>query len=367
MAIETIPPDPLPDAEVRKSYQPVPWQTFFLGGIFTLMLFWALSVAGEIILPVILAIILKLVLQPVMEVFNRLRIPRLLGSLMIILVLLGGGIGVGTALSTPAASWIEKMPKEMPKIKERLSIVHGPMQPFQKVLLDAQNFAGAELDSKTVVVSMKKPDLLEKILQSTRDFVAGLFQTLMLLFFLLLSGDTFLRRTVEILPRFQDKKQAITISYQIQRDLSVYLMTITGMNALVGIATTAIMFACGVQDPLLWGVIAFLLNYVPIVGPIFSLLAFAMVGLMTQTDMGLALLPAGLYLLLHLVESQIATPLLLSRHFTLNPVLVVASLIFFFWLWGVPGAILATPIIAIIKIICDNIERLKPFGHFIEG
>jgi hypothetical protein len=133
------------------------------------------------------------------------------------------------------------------------------------------------------------------------------------LFFLLVSGDTFLRRLVEILPRFSDKRQAIEISQHIEHDISAYLITVTIMNAAVGLATALVMWLCGLGDPILWGAVAFLLNYVPILGPMIGLVTFTLAGLLTLNTLWYALLPAALYLLIHLVEGETITPMLLAR------------------------------------------------------
>jgi predicted PurR-regulated permease PerM len=145
------------------------------------------------------------------------------------------------------------------------------------------------------------------------------------------------------------------------------LVTITIMNAAVGIAAGLAMWLTGVGDPILWGSVAFLLNYVPILGPALGVLIFLFAGLLTHDALWQALLPAGLYLRFHLIEGESVTPMLLARRFTLNPVLVIISLVFWFWMWGVPGAILAVPMSAITKIICDRIQSLAAFGHFLEG
>ena len=139
------------------------------------------------------------------------------------------------------------------------------------------------------------------------------------------------------------------------------------MKLFVGAATTVIMLVCGAQDPFLWGAVAFLFNYIPILGPIAAIITFAMVGLLSDETFWVALTPAGLYFIIHLIEGEIFTPMLLARRFTINPVLVILALIFWYWMWGIPGAILAMPMLAITKIICDHIENLKGFGHFIEG
>jgi predicted PurR-regulated permease PerM len=181
------------------------------------------------------------------------------------------------------------------------------------------------------------------------------------------SGDIFLQRFVEILPRFSSKRQVVEIDHQIERDISAYLVTITIMNAAVGIAVAMAMWLTGVGDPILWGTVAFLLNYVPILGPVLGVLIFLLAGLLTHDVLWQALLPAGLYLGIHLIEGETVTPMLVAKRFTLNPVLVIISLVFWFWFWGVPGAILSVPMLAIAKIICERVRSLAAFGHFLEG
>ena len=208
---------------------------------------------------------------------------------------------------------------------------------------------------------------MTQLFTGTRDFASGFFTTILFLLFLLVSGDTFLRRLVEILPSFSNKRQAVDIFQQVESDISAYLVTITLMNAAVGVATAMVMWLTGIGDPILWGAVAFLLNFLPILGPIFGVVIFVLAGLLTIDTLWQAFLPAALYLGIHLVEGETITPLLLARRFTLNPVLVIISLVFWFWMWGVPGAILSVPMLAITKIICDRVRPLAAFGHFLEG
>ena len=208
---------------------------------------------------------------------------------------------------------------------------------------------------------------MTKLFTGTRNFASGFFTTILFLLFLLVSGDTFLRRLVEILPSFSNKRQAVDIFQQVESDISAYLVTITLMNAAVGIGTAMVMWLTGMGDPILWGAVAFLLNFVPILGPILGVVMFVLVGLLTSDTLLQAFLPAGLYLGIHLIEGQLITPMLLARRFILNPVLVIISLVFWFWMWGAPGAILSVPMLAITKIICDRIRPLAAFGHFLEG
>ena len=337
-------------------------KVIFLGGLFVLALLATAYVASEITLPLVFAIILKLLLQPAMRILERLRVPRILAALLLILALFGTIVGLGTAISGPAGTWAAKLPEGIPRLQERLSFMREPINTVQQFLQQVENFGGAPTAAAT-----RGPTLLTTLFTGTRNFASGLFTTVLFLFFLLLSGDIFLQRLVEIMPRFSGKRQVVEISQQIESDISAYLVTITIMNAAVGIAMGLAMSLTGVGDPILWGTVAFLLNYVPILGTALGVVIFLLAGLLTIDPLWQALLPAGLYLGFHLIEGETVTPMLLARRFTLNPVLVIISLVFWFWMWGIPGAILSVPMLAITKIICDRVRPLAAFGHFLEG
>jgi predicted PurR-regulated permease PerM len=340
--------------------------TVFLGGLLVLALLAAFYVAAEIVLPIVLAFVLSLALTPGMRLLERVHVPRGVAAVFLILLLFAMLAGLGTILSAPASNWAQKLPEGIPKLQERLSFLSQPIAAVQKLVDQAQGLTLGR-ESKAVPVAVQGSGLLEHLLSSTRSFASGLLETVLVLFFLLVSGDTFLRRLVEILPRFKDKRQAVDISKQIESDVSAYLFTITMMNSAVGVATGAVMALCGVEDPILWGTVAFLLNYIPILGPMAGVVTFLLVGLLSIDSLWVAFLPAGLYLLIHLVEGETVTPMLLARRFTINPVLVILSLVFWYWMWGVPGAILSTPMLAITKIISDRIRPLMALGHFMEG
>jgi predicted PurR-regulated permease PerM len=341
-------------------------KTVFQGGQLLIMLLAACYFASEIILPIAIAFVLMLVLQPVMRLLEKLYLPRLFAALAIIVVLFGSVVGLGAALSGPAASWAEKLPEGLPRLQERLTFLSKPIQTLQKFLHQAEGLTqGAGPPVATVAV--QGAGWNDKVLSATRAIASGLFTTVLVLFFLLVSGDTFLRRLVEILPRFKDKRQAVEISQQIEADISAYLVTITVMNLAVGAATGTVAAACGVGDPVLWGTVAFMLNYVPILGPTIGVTTFVFVGLLSIHALWLAFVPAGLYLLIHVIEGETVTPMLLAKRFTINPVLIILAVVFWYWMWGVSGAILAMPMLAVTKIICDRVEPLAAFGHFIEG
>ena len=337
-----------------------------LGGLFVLALLAAAYVASEIVLPFVFALILKLLLQPAFRILERLHVPRILAALLLILALFGTIVGLGAAISNPARTWAAKLPEGIPRLQERLSFMREPIDTLQRFLQQVEDFGGTG-PSPNASASAQGPSLLSKLFTGTRNFASGLFTTVLFLFFFLMSGDIFLHRLVEVMPRFNSKRQVVDISQQIELDISAYLVTITIMNAAVGIATALTMWLTGVGEPILWGTVAFLLNYVPILGPALGVLIFLFAGLLTHETLWQALLPVGLYLGFHLIEGESVTPMLLARRFTLNPVLVIISLVFWFWMWGISGAILAVPMLAITKIICDRLRPLAAFGHFLEG
>jgi len=338
-------------------------RTVFLGGIFFIMLFAAMRASASLLLPIVLAFVLKMVLEPFVRALGRARIPRVMAAILIMVVLFGGLLELGSRVSAPAVHQVENVPNILPELQQKLSVLQKPLHGISQVLERVQTLTG----QKPVQVTMQGEGFSDHLLMNTRTFVTEFFQTIVVLFFLLIAGDTFLRRVVEILPRFKDKRQAVDISQQVERDISAYLATITAMNIAVGVATWLAMRLCHVEDASLWGIVAFLLNYIPIVGPTVCIAVFVMVGLLSTTLTGNALLPAELYVVITLIEGINITPMLLAKRFTLNPVMVLVSLMFWYWMWGVPGAILSTPMLAIFKIICDRITSLKAFGHFLEG
>ena len=351
----------LPDPAHDDVPLPSDLNTVFLAILVLFSTLTAAYIAAEVILPIVLAVVLKLLLQPAMRFLGRLHIPRSLAALLLIFSVFAVIAGIGTAVSSAAKSWAERLPDSLPRIEERLRFVSEPIEKMHRFLNRADTMG------RPAASAGSNLGLTETLFRGTQHFASGLFETILVLFFLLVSGDMFLRRLVEIMPRFKDKRQVVDISQQVEGNISAYLLTITFMNALVGIATGVVMWGCGVGDPVLWGVVAFLLNFVPIIGPIVGVALFLFAGLLGIPTFWQALLPAGLYFVIHVLEGETITPMLLARRFTLNPVLVIISLIFWFWMWGVPGAILSVPMLAITKIICDGIGPLNSIGHFLEG
>jgi predicted PurR-regulated permease PerM len=340
---------------------------------------YTLYLAQDIILPIVLALVLNLLLQPARRFLTgKLRLPAALASLLLILALFAVVSGLAAAVSLPASNWIGRAPEALPKLQQKLGPLQGPIQYMQSGIQklehlmepssgQQQNGQGQQGQTVTVRQSSGLGGLGMSVLNGTRAFLGKFFTVVVLRVFLLWAGDTLLRCFVEIMPRFRDKRRVVEISGEIEGNISHYLAIITLMNALVGIANGLSTWACGLPDPLLWGTLAFLLNYIPILGPFAGVVVFFVVGLFVYSTIWWAFLPAGIYLLIHVIEGETVTPMLLASRFTLNPVLVILSLFVWDWMWGVVGALLAVPLLAICKIVCDHIPHLTPLGHMIGG
>jgi len=337
-----------------------------------LAVFYTLYFAAAIVLPFVLAIVLYLLLSPLMRFMShRLRLPRTLSALVLILALFCLVGGIGAAISVPASGWIARAPQSLPTLEKKLGFLREPINLAQNGLKQLATLLGEDHRAAEPPAPSSVPTISNlgsvggAILLGTGAALGKVFTVLLLLFFLLSSGDTLLRRLVEVLPTWEDKKRAVQIAIEIERNVAGYLATITMMNALVGLAAGSAMWLLGLPDPLLWGTFAFLLNYVPIIGPITGIICFFFVGLFIYENPLEAFVPAGIYLTIHILEGETITPMLLARRLTLNPVLVIASLLFWNWLWGIPGALLSVPLLAVFKIVCDRLPGLAALGHML--
>ena len=339
-------------------------QRLLLLGIFLILTFQTLYFASAVVLPIILAVVLYLLLQPSMRALAKLRIPKAMAALTVILMLFGGITGLAFALSGPVSVWVGKIPEAVPRLEEKMSFLTKPLATVQRTSEQVEKLAespGVGRGSVTV----KGPTLRSLLVTGTQAILTGVLTLVLLLFFLLISGDQFLRRLVESLPTFADKKKAVEISNEIERHISGYLLTISLINAVVGVATGIAVYLLGLSDPILWGTVAFLLNYVLILGPITCGAIIFLAGLLSFDTAWQAMLPAGAFAAIHFVESSSITPILLARRLTLNPVIIIVSLVFWYSMWGVAGAFLAVPLLGTFKIICDRVGPLMVIGHFL--
>jgi predicted PurR-regulated permease PerM len=368
------PPGPPPEPPVIDAPQRrgrVDAKAIALVTLAVLAVFYTLYLAAEIILPLLIALILNLLLQPARRFLSlRLKVPAPLASVLLILVLFGIVGAIGFAISLPASNWIARAPQSLPQLQQKLGALKAPIDYARHGMEQLEHLLQQQPAGQQTVAVQPQSNLSGvglSVLAGTRAAMSQVFTVIVVLFFLLTSGDTLLRRLVEVMPRLSDKKRVVEIGEEIERNISGYLGVITFMNLLVGAANGLSAWACGLPDPLLWATVAFLLNYIPILGPFTGVVVFFFVGLFTYDQLAWAFLPAGIYLAIHVAEGETITPMLLASRFTLNPVMVIVALFFWDFMWGVTGALLAVPLLAIIKITCDRIPPLSVIGHMLGG
>ena len=347
-------------------------RTIALVTLAVLAVFYTLYFAAGILLPLLFAIVLTLLLAPLGRwLTERLRLPSMLAALLLIVLLFAVIAAVAFVLALPASNWIGRAPDMLQQLQHRLGFLSEPIGFLRHGVDQAQQVLQSAPPPGQQTVAVRSSSgfgsVGMSVLQGTRAAMGEFFTMAIMLFFLLSAGDSLLRRLVEILPGFGDKRQVVEIAGEIERNVSGWLLTITAMNLLVGVANGVQMWLLGMPDPLLWGTLAFLLNYIPILGPFTGIVIFFFVGLFSKPALWQALIAPAIYLAIHTIEGETVTPLLLARRFTLNPVLVILSLFFWDWLWGVPGAFLSVPLLAIVKIVADRIPVLTPLGHLIGG
>ena len=190
---------------------------------------------------------------------------------------------------------------------------------------------------------------------------------IVLLYFLLASGDLLLRKTVAIMPSVREKQEALNLSRDMEQTISRYLFTITIINLILALLVALCLACLDMPNPILWGATAGLLNFVPYFGPILMSIVLVLAGMLSFESTGRALTPAIIYLSIHAVEANLITPAVIGRRLTLSPVAIFLSIMFWTWLWGMPGALLSVPLLMTIKIVCDHVKPLAPVGEFLSG
>src|SRR5207302_1788061 len=204
-----------------------------------------------------------------------------------------------------------------------------------------------------------------KVINWTGGLLASVGETLVLLYLLLASGHLFLQKIVSISATFHDKRRAVEISREIQENVTHYLFTVSLINLCLGVIVGTGLYFLGVPNAAMWGALAAVLNYVPYFGPVVGIVVLAIMGLVTFDTLPKSLMPPLWYALVHGLEANFITPMLLGRRFTLNPVIIFISLIFWTWTWGVAGALLSVPILVAVKVICDHVRPLAPVSEFL--
>ena len=329
-----------------------------------------LYVGRPVLLPVILAWMAATTLRPLVTWLSWIRLPRAFSAAVISCLLVGAIVAGFLQLERPAARWINEAPERMTELRQRVQRIFPKAQHLSQATAAVSNLGATEAEKreeqrKTPMVEVKDERGTASILNWTGTFLAGLGEVLVLTYLLLAAGDLFLQKLVRVIPTLRGKIRAVEITREIEDNISNYLFSVSMINVGLGVAVSAGLFALGVPNAAMWGFLAAVLNFVPYFGSVVGVAVLAAVGLLTFDSPWRGLLPALWFMALHLLEANLVTPILLGRRFTLNPVAIFVSLIFWIWLWGVPGALLSVPILVSFKVICDRIPSMAHLGEMI--
>ncbi len=338
-----------------------------------------LQLAQDVIIPFVVSGLLFYALDPIVDWMQRLRVPRALGAALVLLVSLGG-VGVGAyAMSGDVMAVVDRLPEGVRKLRTELR-----RQSPQPTALDTVQRTARELDQAAVEVSasaatpkgvmrvqVEEPPLRAStyLWYGSMGAMAITGQAVMVAFltyFLLVANDLFKRKLVKhIGPTLAKKRVTVQILDEIGTQVERFLLVQIATSALVGIVTALALWGLGLQQPVVWGVAAGVLNTIPYFGPIIVTAGLSIVGFLQFGTIEMALVVASVALVITSLEGWLLTPLLLGRVGSLNHIAIFASLLFWSWMWGVWGMLLAVPMLMATKAVCDHVEELQPLADFL--
>lgn len=339
-------------------------RNILLAGLLVLAVLYTLRFARPFLLPIVFAVLLDFLLSPAVRWLRKLGIAEPIGAALVMLTLLAGVAGVTYNLAAPAAAWVRRAPETMAEAKEKLAVLRRPMEQVTEAAEQVQN--ATDVDGQgNQQVQVAGRSLTSQFFGGTMATLGFLAIVGFLTYFLLASGDLFLQKLIRVLPQFRDKKRAVIIAREIESQVSVHILTTTAINVVVGIVTGIVMWACGMPNPALWGLVAGLLNYMPYVGAIATMAVLGLAALVTFDTLGRALVVPGAFFIINLIEANVVSPLILGNRLRLNTVALFIGMLFWWYVWGIPGALMAVPMMATLKIFCDHFDDLAPVGEFL--
>jgi predicted PurR-regulated permease PerM len=333
-------------------------------GIFALLVFYFLYFAAPILIPIIMALLLSMLLAPFVGLLERVRVARTLGSLIVVVAAIGALFGIAASLRGPAQSWLSE-PQRFARLEEKLRPITASFEKFQYAIEQVEK-ATAPRDGPSIQKVELTGSGLSGLLSTGIGHVASTIAAVIgLLYLFLVSGDTFLRKLVLVTPSLKDKKRAVEIVRNIETDISFYLLMVASINIAIGFIVIAMTGVLGISDPFLWGTLAAVLSFAPYVGEFAIVILLSLAGILTFDSLVQALVAPAIYFVLMTICWQGVVPFVVGRRMTLSPVAVFIAIIVLGWMWGVIGALVAVPVLASLKIICERIGPLHPVAEFL--
>jgi predicted PurR-regulated permease PerM len=348
--------------------KPFDIRSLALTGLFVLSVFYTIYFTRGILLPLVLALLLSYLLRPIIRSLARLKIPPPVSAALVLISLItiiGYGISI---LAAPASDWLEKAPYSLRQLQWKLSPLKQPMEKVAQASGEIEKLAtpqGAPSAKQPTAVEIRRHPIAETLVLRTPEVIASAVLVLILLYFLLSYDGVFLGKMIKLLPTLSDKKRAVSIASQIEEHVSRYLFTVTMINLALGLVVGIAVGLLGLRNPIMWGAMVAVLNFVPYLGALTGIVCITLGAVLSFDSLGYALIFPGVYLGFAALEGNFITPWVMGKSLTLNPVIILLSLTFWGWMWGIVGIILAVPILAAFKIFCSHIKPMEPIADFL--
>ncbi|MGD8174360.1 AI-2E family transporter [Marinimicrobium sp. ARAG 43.8] len=330
----------------------------------------ALKAASAILIPIALAWLLGALLSPAVRYAQRYHIPPTLSALVLMGLVVYGMVLLFLLMIGPVEQWLQEIPRILRDFREKMADFSGPLSSLQAVTEEVrQLYVIGDNDRMTPVeVKVERESTLGTFLLANLPvLLAGTTIVVFLTYFFLASGDRFLRKSTQLGANLGSRRRIVRIAYRIRQDISRYLATITVINIGLGLCVALAMRLLGVPNALLWGLMATCFNFAPYVGAVVMVGLLTLVGIATFPNMAQALLVPGVYAMLSIAEGHMITPLVIGRRLAVTPTAVFLSVVVWGWLWGVAGALMAVPLLASFKIVCENVPQLMPISRLLDN
>jgi len=345
----------LPEVAARQSVFETSWGVALWAIAFAAILF-ILDFASAILLPTAYAIVLSLVLAPIARVLSRLRIPEGLAAVLTVLMAAAGIIAIISIVTPAIAEWIEDAPKMARSIDRKLQPLKEQLQVVEDVSNRISGTNGA------TAVASGDSGMFGSILSTGANVASQTVYVLFLTLFLLALRTDMRRRFILSADTFDGRVRAARTVRDVGKNVAAYLFVLTCINAGVAVVTSAAFYAFGMDDPLVWGIVYGLACYIPVVGPTSVIVASAVVGIAIEPTLLAGMIGPAILLFINAIESQLIQPYLMARRIELNPVALFVGLAFVVWLWGIPAAIIAAPMLIVIYTFSKHTPALQPLA-----
>ncbi len=340
-------------------------------GTFLILLVGAIYYARAFFLPLVLATLVTLALAPLVRELGRRGLPAPVSAVMLVIVLAGGLATVTTLLSAPVSRIVAEAPSTISQVRERFAFLRTPFAAMNEASQGLQTM----VDDTTSAVGSKNPQRVVVVQSGLLAWAAGtaanigttLGATLILSLFLLASGDTLRAKLIRVSPHLREKKRSLRVLRDIENVVSRYLLTITAINTGLGLSVGIVMAGLGMPNPILWGIGAALLNFVPYLGGLIGTTLAIAVASITYPTLVHAALPPLVYVGLQIVESNFVTPTIVGRRLELNTVAILIFLALAAWMWGIVGVIIGVPVLVVIKVFSSNFPNLAGLAEFLSA